>query len=139
VSESGSQNLIDFFTRSEDSTLFVSVLAAVEVRSAIRRRQFAGDIDENNAAIAIGTLIQETGRIIEHPITAPVIAEVTGLVDRHGLRALDSIQLATALVARGPVSDLQPVTFVASDHKLLKAAELEGFQTWDPVLEPSKL
>lgn len=130
--------MIDFFTRGEDSTLFVSVLAAVEVRSAIRRRQFAGDIDENDAAIAIGTLVQETGRIIEHPITAPVIAEATGLVDRHGLRALDSIQLATALVARGPVGDSQPVTFVASDHKLLKAAALEGFQTWDPVLEPSK-
>lgn len=139
ISESGSQDLIDLFTRSEDHALFVSVLAAVEVRSAIRRRQFTGDIDEENAAFAIGTLVQETGRIIEHPITAPVIAEATGLVDRHGLRALDSIQLATALIARATVSDPRLVMFVASDHKLLKAAEREGFRTWDPASGPTQL
>ena len=136
ISESGSQNLIDVFTLGEGRTLVVSVLAAVEVRSAIRRRQFARDIDEPNATLAVGTLSQETGRILEHPISAAVIAEATGLVDRHGLRALDAIQLATAIVARSSMPNSQSFMFVASDHRLLEAALRESFRTWDPSHSP---
>jgi uncharacterized protein len=133
VSEPGSQEMIDLFTRSEDRALLVSVLAAVEVRSAIRRRHLAGDIDTSDADLAISTLIQETGRIIEHPISGSVIAEATGLVDRYGLRALDSIQLASAMVARATLDRNDSMTFAASDHKLLQAAQKEGFSVWNPA------
>jgi uncharacterized protein len=125
--------MIDLFTRSEDRALLVSVLAAVEVRSAIRRRHLAGDIDTSDADLAISTLIQETGRIIEHPISGSVIAEATGLVDRYGLRALDSIQLASAMVARATLDRNDSMTFAASDHKLLQAAQKEGFSIWNPA------
>ncbi|MEO6807076.1 MAG: type II toxin-antitoxin system VapC family toxin [Edaphobacter sp.] len=125
--------MINLFTRSEDRTLLVSVLAAIEVRSAIRRRQMLGDLHANDADLAISTLNQETGRIIEHPITAPVISEATGLVDRHGLRALDSIQLASAMVARTTLTGNDSMTFAASDHKLLQAAQKEGFVIWNPA------
>lgn len=125
--------MIDLFTRSEDRTLLVSVLAAVEVRSAIRRRQLLGDLDADDADIAISTLDQETGRIIEHPITAPVISQAISLVDRHGLRALDSIQLASAMVARAGLTGNESITFAASDYKLLQAAQKEGFAVWNPA------
>ena len=133
VSEPGSQEMIALFTRSEDRTLLVSVIAAIEVRSAIRRRHLSGDIRTDDADLAVATLVQETGRIIEHPISASVIAEATGLVDRYCLRSLDSIQLATAMVARATLSKNDSMTFAASDHKLLLAAEKEGFSIWNPV------
>jgi predicted nucleic acid-binding protein len=125
--------MIGLFTRSEDRTLLVSVLAAVEVRSAIRRRHLSGDLDASDADLAISTLIQETGRIIEHPITGSVIAEATGLVDRYGLRALDSVQLASAMVARATLNGNDSMTFAASDNKLLQAAQKEGFSVWNPA------
>jgi len=125
--------MIALFTRSEDRTLLVSVLAAIEVRSAIRRRHLSGDIRAEDADLAISTLVQETGRIIEHPISASVIAEATGLLDRHYLRSLDSIQLATAIVARTALNRNDSMTFAASDNKLLLAAEKEGFSVWNPV------
>ena len=109
--------MIDLFTRSEDRTLLVSVLAALEVRSAIRRRHLSGDIDASDANLAISTLIQETGRIVEHPVSGSVIAEATGLVDRHGLRALDSLQLATAIVARAMLHRNDSMTFAASESQ----------------------
>ncbi len=139
VAEPGTQEMIDLFDRSEDHTLLVSVLAAIEVRSAIRQRQRAGDIADVDADLAVATLIQETGRIVEHPVTAATMAQASGLIDRHGLRALDSIQLGAALVARTGLPGNGPVRFVASDRRLLDAAKLEGFIIWDPetgLLQP---
>jgi predicted nucleic acid-binding protein len=125
--------MIAVFTRVEDRRLFVSVLASIEVRSAVRRRQFAGDIDVTDAALVVAALNQETGRIIEHQLTANVFAEASGLVDRYSLRALDSLQLATAIVAQQTLADRSPVVFVASDQKLLQVAEAEGFEIWNPM------
>jgi predicted nucleic acid-binding protein len=125
--------MIDFFSGSADRTLLVSVLAAIEVRSAIRRRRLAGDIEAADEDLAISTLVQETGRIVEHPISSSIIAEATGLVDRHGLRALDSIQLASAIVARVLLDRNDSMTFAASDFKLLEAAKKEGFSVWNPA------
>jgi len=124
--------MIGLFGRSEDHTLFVSVIAAVEVRSALRRRQRAGDIDAASADLAIGSLIHETGRIVEHPITAPTLAEASGIIDRNSLRALDSIQLASALVAKAALTRDDNLRFVASDQRLLEAAEREGLLIWNP-------
>jgi predicted nucleic acid-binding protein len=124
--------MIGLFSRSEDHTLLVSVIAAVEVRSALRRRQKAGDIDAANAALAISSLIHETGRIVEHPITAPTLAEASGIIDRHSLRALDSIQLASALVAKAALTRDDNLRFVASDQRLLEAAQREGLLVWNP-------
>lgn len=132
VTETGTQEMIDLFDRSDEHTLLVSVLAAVEVRSAVRRRQRVGDISGADADSVIATLVQETGRIVEHPITAGVIAQATGLIDRHGLRALDSVQLASAMIARSGLPQNDSLRFVASDIKLLESAQREGLLVWNP-------
>jgi uncharacterized protein len=124
--------MIDLFDRSDEHTLLVSVLAAVEVRSAVRRRQRVGDISGIDADSVIANLVQETGRIVEHPITAAAIAQATGLIDRHGLRALDSVQLASAMIARSGLPQTDSLTFVASDLKLLESAQREGLLVWNP-------
>jgi predicted nucleic acid-binding protein len=126
--------MIALFHRSEDRALLVSVLAAVEVRSAVRRRERDGDLDATDATSVIAALLQETGRIIESPITPPVLAQAAGIIDRNTLRAADAIQLGCAMVAREAIAIGDELRFVASDLRLLNAAANEGFDTWNPEI-----
>ena len=132
VAETGSPELIDFVTRSEDRSRFVSVLAPLEVRSAIRRREAMGDIRPQDARQALHSLSEEMRRLVEHPISEQILSEAAALVDRHSLRALDAIQLASALLAKLTLRLQDSLTFVASDQRLLEAALKEGLATWDP-------
>jgi predicted nucleic acid-binding protein len=70
-------------------------------------------------------------RIIEQPVNAPVLEAASTAVERHYLRALDAVQLASAIVARDllAASDMR---FISSDLELLEAARAEGFDTWNP-------
>lgn len=113
--------------------LSVSALTALEARSGIRRREWLGDIDPSAAAMTLATLAHETSRIVEHPISTGILYQAATLVDRHSLRALDAIQLATALHIGQKGSTMR---FVSSDLKLLKAARSEGLDCWDPTTGP---
>ena len=53
---------------------------------------------------------------------------------RHPLRAYDAIQLAGCLALGSRMTE-RP-SFVCSDHRLLRAAEGEGFTALDPAAEP---
>lgn len=55
------------------------------------------------------------------------------IVERHGLRGYDAVQLAAALeVNHALVQSQMPLTFVAADKNLLTAANTEGLITEDP-------
>ncbi|MBS1823358.1 MAG: type II toxin-antitoxin system VapC family toxin [Acidobacteria bacterium] len=132
MAEAGSESIIQLVTEVEDQRKQVSVLAWIEVRSAIRRRQRTGDISAADAESSITALVGESRRLLEHPVTAAIIEHASALVDRQDLRALDSLQLASALVARNSLQESDSIQFIASDQKLLKAAQAEGFDVWDP-------
>jgi predicted nucleic acid-binding protein len=125
--------MIQLAQRVEDSAKLVSTLAVIEVRSAIRRRQYAGDMSRPLAEMAIQALEIEARRMIQYPVTSPILELATALVDRQNLRALDSIQLATALIARDTQISGATTQFVSSDAKLLEAAISEGFAVWNPI------
>lgn len=132
VAEQGSEAMIDLFERVENQHKAISALAALEVRSAIRRRQYGGDTSLAAADQAIAILVAEIRRVVEHPITSTVLDEASTLVDRRNLRALDALQLATALIAGRTLNPGDIVRFVASDQRLISAAIAEGLETWDP-------
>lgn len=132
VSEQGSQAMIDLFERVENHHKAISALAALEVRSAIRRRQYGGDISPAAAEQAIAILTAEVRRIVEHPITSAVLDEASALVDRQNLRALDALQLATALIAARTLGPGDTALFIVSDQRLISAATAEGLDVWDP-------
>jgi predicted nucleic acid-binding protein len=92
-----------------------------------------GDILAANADSAVAALQFEVSRIVEHPITPAVLAEAVRLVDRYVLRALDSIQLATAILSREGSQGSRQVLFVSSDKRLVVAAAAEGLSTWNPA------
>jgi hypothetical protein len=57
----------------------------------------------------------------------------------HSLRTLDALQLASALDSRRLLADpsqseIESVTFVTADARLLAITALEGFQTENPAL-----
>jgi predicted nucleic acid-binding protein len=129
--------MIEHFERCADKALLVSVLAALEVRSAVRRREALGDISPNDAQQVIHTLLLETGRLVELPITAPIVAQANSIIDTHRLKALDAVQLASAIVVSQSLSAPQDLGFVTSDKRLAEAAQKENLATWNPELSPS--
>jgi len=104
----------------------------VEFRSAIRRRQREGDIDEMIAKRLLDSLDKhlET-RFVKQVVNDSLMDVASNLVDRHALRAYDAVQLAGCLALRATSGSDQPV-FVCSDLQLLKAAQSEALLCLDP-------
>jgi len=131
IAELGSDRLIALIEPLAAAQKLVSALGAVEVHSAIRRREREGDLSHNDADRALSILTAESASMTEQPINTPVIETAKQMLDRHRLRSLDAIQLASGWVARA-TAGVTDVVFVASDQTLLSAAEAEGFQVWNP-------
>lgn len=121
-----------FFEPLTPAAKVVSSFTELEVRSAIRRRQTSGDLSLAHAELAIEALTEELRNVKIHPMTSRARGLAIELVDRHDLRALDAIQLATALLA-SQSSPEDVFQFIASDTRLLKAAKAEGFEVWNPA------
>ena len=58
------------------------------------------------------------------------LSSAWGRIQRHNLRAFDAIHLASALGLQAAANE--PVTFVAADQRLLRAAAAERFKTVNP-------
>lgn len=110
----------------------VAEIASLEVRSAIRRRQRANDFSASEADRFIQELEQEFGSTRVIPVTRALQQSAAALIDNHGLKSLDSIQLASALSLRSKAPSLE-IRFAATDAALLTAAHAEGFLTWNPA------
>lgn len=134
VREKGTEALISMIEAIDDGHKLVSSIASLEVRSAIRRRVRNGDILPEYADLALDSLSVESRRLVEHPVTAQVLEVAREVIDRHLLRSLDSIQLATCIVGRDALR-VSDVCFVASDAALLRAAVVERFEIFNPEHE----
>jgi hypothetical protein len=128
VAETGAVEMTELYGRPADTHL-ISVLAPIEVRSAIRRREQMGDLSGQDASTALDDLMREAALIETIEVGPEVLLLASSLVDRHRLRALDSLQLASALISN---SIRPPTTFVSADERLLRAAKEEGLTTCNP-------
>jgi predicted nucleic acid-binding protein len=110
----------------------VQALSQVEVRSAIRRRERAGDIDPKHATLLLDRFeLHMKYRFARLMVTDIVVETAAQMVDRHLLRAYDAVQLATCLELKKTVTER--VVFVCSDEELPEAAKLERLSTLDPI------
>jgi predicted nucleic acid-binding protein len=116
----------------DDRNKLLSTLAVLEVRSAIRRRQRTGDISFEDADSALENVARERLRIVEQPVTAPVVETACAMLDDYPLRALDALQLATCIVARDILLSGE-MHFISSDEVLLRSAEAEGLIVVNPI------
>lgn len=129
--ELGSDKMALFSNAEDDRTKIVSVLTHIEASSAICRLRKAKMLTPPDATLALGLLAGDISRIVEQPVTPAVIQVAAVMIDRHYLRALDAVQLASAIVIRD-LMNVPDMKFIALDRTLLEAAHLEGFDTWNP-------
>ena len=125
--ESGSADVERWFEEADEvaaSVITYAEACAALGRSARMRRQ-----DEAALAASLATLEEQWSDFF----ILPVPERESGRVAlQHGLRGMDAVQLATAMDLRAlaRARAAKPEVVVASyDHRLLGAAEQEGFAT----------
>lgn len=120
---------------SADHIIVVASITRVEVVSGIMRLKREGALNEAaSQAIRRPADHHASDEYIAIGLTEDIIEQAEDLLERHALRASDSIQLASALEARERLASdaLMGFTFVSSDSRLLDAAGSEGLTTIDP-------
>lgn len=122
--------MIDLFEQTEDRTHLISELTLLESRSAIRRRERLNEISGEQAEAALSFLEAEQRRLVRYPLSPEVLLKAEELLDCHPLRALDAIQLATALLCREALNVPDQLYFVCEDHRLISIAASESLPPW---------
>ena len=121
--------------RERRGRFFVSSVARVEVPSAFWRKARAGEMDATDARMLTNKFevdwYGQPGTEARFPLVAAssaLMADAARLCESHALKALDAIQLASALAIPAD----EPVGIACYDQRLARAAEAEGL----PVLTP---
>jgi len=129
VEETGTTRMVELIT--SDELLVVARLAQVEIVATAVRRAKANEIEPDDL-IAMLQVVDHEFRsrfeIIE--LGGATIARSIDVAQVHALKAADSIQLASALLATS--SDQRQPIFVSADVELNEAARSEGFQIETP-------
>ena len=139
VAEVGSAWVSSLALPSAGNLIFVAVISAVEVASAIARRTKPGNLNPADAALARSQFdldFAQQYRVIE--ITEAVLRRAVDLADRHALRAYDAVQLSAVLTLndRRVTHALSATTLVSADHELNVSARAEGLHADDPNSHP---
>jgi len=139
VNETGSPWVKSLVRAKAGHRVYIARITAVEVTSAITRRQHAGDLSAAQAGAILGHFrrhLTQYYRIIE--LTPALFAEAMLAARRHRLRAYDAVQLAVVLEVHRLQRDagLGPVTLVSADRDLNTVAAAEGLAVEDPTMHP---
>ena len=140
VIETGSPWVKSLVRAKAAHTLYIARITAVEVTSAITRRQHAGHLSAAQAGAILGHFRRHLTQRYRHRGTDPALfAEAMLVARRHRLRAYDAVQLAVALEVHRCHQDagLGPVTLVSADRDLNAAAAAEGLAVEDPTMRTS--
>jgi len=133
VDEAYSQAMRDTLQPIGDDSKAISPLTQVEVRSALQRRFRNGEITPDAFRLAVVEIQLVSARWIRVPLDEHVIHHASLVIDRHALRSLDALQHASALALREEIQQGDTLLFIASDHRLLEAAQAENLTTWNPA------
>jgi uncharacterized protein len=132
ILEPGTDRLLRLASNMSENRLAVLAISLVEARSAIRRRERAGDIDPKTATLVLHRLRQHAeARFLRQALNDAVLDGAMEIIDRYALRAYDAIQLAGCLALKTTVG-LESPTFVCSDRQLIDAARSELLEVLDP-------
>ena len=139
VNEVGSPWVRSLVHAKASHRVYIARITAVEVFSAITRRQHKGDLSPAQAGAILGHfrrhLIQRY-HILE--LTPSLFTEAMRAARKHRLRAYDAVQLAFALEVHRLHQNvgLGPVILVSADQDLNTAATAEGMAVDDPTMHP---
>lgn len=121
------------------ASIFISRITAVEMVSAITRRQHGNSLSAAQAGAILGHFRRHLTRrygVLE--LSVPLFVAAMQLARTHRLRAYDAVQLAAALEVDRlrRAASLGPVTLVSADRELNIAAAAEGLSVEDPNTHP---
>lgn len=119
ILEPGTERVRLLFRRR--AQIAVSRLSEVEVVSALVRRSRSGDLEADVVEGHIESLLEDLAACDVVEIRGPVVTHARELVVKHGLRAYDAVQLASALRARTSTA----LAFLCADGDLAAAAASE--------------
>jgi len=132
VREPGTEQMLQLASRTAGNQLAVLALAQVEMRSAVRRRERSGEIESELSDQLLASFQRHVeGVFLRQVLTEAMLDVACELVDRHGLYALDAIQLAGYFALKTSSAASVPV-FVYADRDLLQAAESEAVPVFNP-------
>src|SRR5438046_379336 len=99
VTEQGSQWIRAMLDPPAGNELHVSVLAGVEVISAIIRRRRTGSLDATRSSDAIGEFLDDWQYLYSHAaVDERLIDRAMRLAETHELRGYDAVQLTAATI-----------------------------------------
>ena len=131
VREPGSQRMLELASTAEAHQLTVCTLTQVEVHSAIRRRQRAGDLSGEEADQTLDRFdVHLRTRFMHQAINDQTLDLALELTARYFLRAYDAMQLAGCLILR--ITSQESPIFVCADRRLLDAAQSEELVILNP-------
>lgn len=138
VAETGSQWVISITDPASGNFVYLVRIAAVEIVSAVVRRQRGGSILASDATRILADARRDLSQQYRNVnVTATLVDRAVLLAEKHGLRGYDAVHLAAAIEIE---QDLRaagtPIVFVSSDDELNNAAKVEGLAVDDPRSHP---
>lgn len=131
VQEPGTARLLEIASDPTENRLALLAITPVEARSAVRRRERAGDIDPVTAGQILDRMQKHMeSRFIRQAVNEMVLDGALEMIDRYALRAYDAVQLSGCLTLQ--TAGAESPTFVCSDKQLLDAARSELLAVLDP-------
>lgn len=135
VRETGSGWIRSLTGAKTPHTIYLARITAVELTSAVTRRQRGGSLSSAQCGAILGHFgrqLAQRYRILE--VTQSLLVQAVELARHRGLRTYDAVQLAAALeVGRlHQAVGLGSVTLISADGELNIAATVEGLRVDDP-------
>jgi len=132
IREAGTERMLGLASRKAGHRLAVLALAQVEVRSAFRKRQRAGEIGDRLADELLAAFQRHLeSKFIRQVLSDAILDVACELLDHHSLTSFDAVQLAGYFAVRTAAGNDVPV-FACADKELLAAAKSEGVPVFDP-------
>ena len=137
VNEAGTAWVRSLTLPKAGHTLYIARITAVEVYSAITRRQHGGYLSSAQAGAMLGHFrrhLAQRYNVLE--LTPALFTEAMLMARKRRLRAYDAVQLTAVLHLHWLNQDagFGPVTLVSVDQELNAAATTEGLSVEGPNL-----
>jgi predicted nucleic acid-binding protein len=138
VRETGTAWVRGITRRRSSTDIFIALITAVEVTSAVARRRGVTLTAAQASSLISRFRRHLAGRYFPSQITPALVSDAMTLANRHRLRAYDAVQLAAALdVYRDwSANRFGAFVFVSADRTLNAAATAEGLTVDDPNSHP---
>ena len=136
IPERGNDLVDEIFSKVPSSRIHLLNIGAGEILSVLVRRRNAGTLSIANFHQAVANFNAEIVRwaaVTRASVTTRLVATSLSLIIAHSINSTDALILKSALaIARRLRRAGDDLVLVASDQRLLRAAQAEGLTTFNP-------